>query len=518
MARYVAGIDAGTTGTTVMIADTNGNVIGTGYREYPCKFPHPGWVEQDMNAVWRGICEAAQEVIAKTGVEPEEIGSLGFSSQRGTFVAIDADWNCLHDSIVWSDGRAGRELDWIAHELGRERYHEISGVPLSGLWAFAKYKWLRDHRPDIYEKTWKFVNGQEWFLHRLGADEVCSDPASLTLNGMMDVGKLDWSDELLTLIRVEREKLPPVKTPMRQVGVISAQAAKETGFAEGMPICVGGGDQQCAAIGAGVIREGLAEITIGTASVMVAHVDSRRPDPEHLVLFGGHAIPNKWDMEGLAFATGVCLRWWRDVYGQPEKEAARQLGFDPYDVIGMEAAAAPVGCKGYIFFPFYTGQVTPHYVDNARGGSIGLSLIHDRAMMARSVMEGGAYELRMIVEAMEKVLGRPFDSIRLSGGGAKSQLWCQIQADVYGRPVEKLRVSECTTLGAAILGAVGAGVFSSIEEAVESMVHPYGYVEPNPENHSIYDDLFDCFQATFTALRDAGVYTKIQAAQEKHWG
>lgn len=518
MARYVAGIDAGTTGTTVMIADTNGNVIGTGYREYPCKLPHPGWVEQDMNTVWRAICQAAQEAIAKTGVKPEEIGSLGFSSQRGTFVAIDANWNCLHDSIVWSDGRAGRELDWIAQELGRERYHEISGVPLSGLWAFAKYKWLRDHRLDIYDKAWKFVNGQEWFLHRLGAEDVYSDPASLTLNGMMDVGRLDWSDELLALIRVEREKLPPVKPPMRQVGVISAQAAKETGFAEGMPICVGGGDQQCAAIGAGVIREGLAEITIGTASVMVAHVDSRRPDPEHLVLFGGHAIPNKWDMEGLAFATGVCLRWWRDVYGQPEKEAARQLGFDPYDVIGMEAAAAPVGCKGYIFFPFFTGQVTPHYVDNARGGSIGLSLIHDRAMMARAVMEGGAYELRMIVEAMEKVLGRPFDSIRLSGGGAKSPLWCQIQADVYGRPVEKLRVSECTTLGAAILGAVGAGVFGSIEEAVENMVHPYGYVEPNPANHSIYDDLFACFQATFTALRDAGVYTKIQTVQEKHWG
>jgi xylulokinase len=191
---------------------------------------------------------------------------------------------------------------------------------------------------------------------------------------------------------------------------------------------------------------------------------------------------------------------------------------DPYDFIGAQAASAPVGCKGYIFFPFFTGQVTPHYVDNARGGSIGQSLIHDRAMMARSIMEGGSYELRMIVEAMESVLGKPFDSIRLSGGGAKSPLWNQIQADVYGRPVEKLKVSECTTLGATILGAAGAGVFNSVEEAVGHMVHPFGYVEPHMANHAIYNDVFGVFKDTFIALRDAGIYDKVVAMQNKHWG
>jgi len=309
-----------------------------------------------------------------------------------------------------------------------------------------------------------------------------------------------------------------MKTPARQVGVVSKAASDASGFAEGMPICFGGGDQQCAAIGAGVIREGLAEITIGTASVMVAHIDSRKADPEHLVLMGGSGIPNKWDMEGLAFATGVCLRWWRDTYGQVEMSTADQLGMDVYDLISAQAASAPVGCKGYIFFPFFTGQVTPHYVDNARGGAIGLSLIHDRAMMARSIMEGGAYELRMIVDAMETVLGKPFDSIRLSGGGAKSPLWNQIQADVYGRPVERLKVSECTTLGATILGAAGAGVFGSVEEAVEHMVHPFNSIDPNMSNHAIYQDVFGVFKDTFLALRDAGVYDKIAAVQNKYWG
>jgi len=516
--KLLAGIDAGTTGVTVMIADTEGSIIGTAYREYPCSFPHPGWVEQDMDPMWTRICEASKEVIGETGVDPREIASLGFSSQRGTFVCADKDLNPLSDSIVWSCGRASEELGWIKENLGEDRYHDISGVPLSGLWSYAKMKWMVDKQPDLLEKTHLILNGQEFFLNKFGAEDISSDPASITLNGMMDIASLNWSKELCDLIGLPMEKLPPIKTPARQVGVVSEEASEASGFAKGMPICYGGGDQQCAAIGAGVIREGLAEITIGTASVMVAHIDSRKPDPKHLVLMGGSAIPKKWDMEGLAFATGVCLRWWRDTYAQVEREAAEQLGMDSYDIISTQAASAPVGCKGHIFFPFFSGQVTPHYVDNARGGAIGLSLIHDRAMMARSIMEGGAYELRMIVDAMEAVLGKPFDSIRLSGGGAKSPLWNQIQADVYGRPVERLRVSECTTLGATILGAAGAGVFGSVEEAVSHMVHPFGSIEPNMANHAIYEDVFGLFRDTFLALRDGGIYDKIAAVQNKHWG
>ncbi len=516
--KLLAGIDAGTTGVTVMIADSQGNIIGTAYREYLCSFPHPGWVEQSMEFMWPRICEASKEAISKTGVNPKEIASLGFSSQRGTFACVDKNITPIADSIVWSCGRAGDELEWIKNNLGADRYHDITGVPLSGLWSYAKVKWIVDKRPDLLERTHLILNGQEYFLHKFGSDDISSDPASITLNGMMDIAKLDWSKELCDLIGLPMEKLPPMKTPTRQVGVVSKRASEESGFPEGMPICFGGGDQQCAAIGAGVIREGLAEITIGTASVMVAHIDSRKPDPKHLVLIGGSAIPHKWDMEGLAFATGVCLRWWRDTYAQVEKQVADQLGMDTYDLIGAQAASAPVGCKGYVFFPFFTGQVTPYYVDNARGGAIGLSLIHDRAIMARSIMEGGAYENRMIVDAMEEVLGKPFESIRLSGGGAKSPLWNQIQSDVYGRPVERLKISECTTLGATILGAVGAGVFGSVEEAVEHMVHPYDSIEPNTANHSLYEDVFGVFKETFLALRNAGVYDKIAAVQNKHWG
>ena len=273
MIKYVAGIDAGTTGLKTIIFDLQGQAIGKDYEEYPCITPRVGWVEQDVYCLWDALCHTVKGAIAKAGIDPKEIGSVGISSQRGTFFAIDENWEPLHNSIVWSDGRAVEEVEWIKENIGVERYHKISGAPVSGAWSYAKYKWVRDHQPELYEKAWKFVNAQEWLLHKLGSEELFTDPASLALNGMMDVATLDWSKELLDAIDFDIDKLPPVKEPARQVGTISKKAAELTGFAEGMAICVGGGDQQCAAIGCGVTKEGTAEITIGTASVMVAAVD-----------------------------------------------------------------------------------------------------------------------------------------------------------------------------------------------------------------------------------------------------
>ncbi len=517
MAKYVAGIDAGTTGLKTILFDMEGHAVGKDYEEYPCITPKVGWVEQDVSCLWNALCHTVKGAIAKAGIDPNDIGSVGISSQRGTFFAIDENWEPLHNSIVWSDGRAVEEVEWIKENIGVEKYHQISGAPVSGAWSYAKYKWVRDHQPDLYEKAWKFVNAQEWLLHKLGSTELFTDPASLALNGMMDVATLDWSKELLDAIDFDINKLPPVKEPARQVGTISKEASELTGFAEGMPICVGGGDQQCAAIGCGVIKEGMAEITIGTASVMVAAVDGVKEDPKHEVIFSGHAVPGHMDMEGLAYATGVALRWWRDIYGASEVAIAEAAQVDPYDIICMEAAKSPVGSKGYLFFPFFSSQVTPYYHDNARGGSLGISLAHNRADMARAVLEGGGYELRMIVEAMERVLGKPFDVIRLSGGGSKSPLWRQILADIFGRPVQCLEMADCGVLGAAILGASGAGIFDSLESAVDAMVHPTEMIEPDMKNYEVYTDLFEIFKDAFLAWRDADIYNRLNAVCDKYW-
>jgi xylulokinase len=421
-------------------------------------------------------------------------------------------------SIVWSDGRADDYVKWLDDTMGTAKYHQISGVPASGLWAYLKMKWFIDHYNNLFERTYKILNGQEYFLYKLGSDDLRTDPASLTLNGMLAIDKLDWSGELCKHIGLPMDKLPEVSTPARQVGTVSKRAAEQTGFTEGMPIAAGAGDQQCAAIGAGIVREGMAEITIGTAMVMVAHIDSRKDDPDNLVLMGGSGIPHKWDMEGLQFAAGSTLRWWRDTYAQPETRAAANLGLDVYDLITLEASKSPVGSRGHLFFPFFQGQSTPTYHDQARGGSLGLSFIHDRKDMARSVLEGVTFETNMVIEAMEKVLGKPFDVIRLSGGGSKSDLWNHIQADIYGRTVERLKVSECTTLGAIILGAAGCGVFSSVEEGVGQMVHPFDHIEPDEKNHQLYKEQYAIYNDAYRALREKGIYEELSKFQRKHWG
>jgi xylulokinase len=513
--KYFAGIDAGTTGTTVMLVNLKGEVAGSAYREYPCIYPHPGWVEQDIEYVWGKICEASRELLAVTGIDPSSVASIGVSSQRGTFICVDAACNPLHTSVVWNDCRATEQAQRLSERIPPDRYQQVTGMPISGLWAASKMMWLVENQPALIDRTHKIINGQEFLLNRLGAESLYSDPSSLTLNGMMDIDRLDWSDEVLSAMGLSKDKFPPMGTPARQEGTVSAQAATKSGFAKGTPVCRGGGDQQCAAVGSGVIREGLAEITIGTAGQMVAHIDSRKKDPDKCVYIGGHALPGKWDLEGGAFATGACLRWLRDTFGQQESQSAARLGLDVYDLMTIEASKAPPGCKGYLFFPFLNGQLTPTYDNRARGGSLGLTLAHDRPTVIRSVLEGTAFELRMVIEALEKVLGYPFTDIRLTGGGAKSEFWTQIQSDIYGKPIQTLRISECTTFGAAILGAVAAGVFKTIEEAVETLVHTGRSVEPNRRNHELYDELYAIFCETYKVLRESGVYEKLSQLQNR---
>lgn len=521
MEKYFAGIDSGTTGASVIIFDKTGKIVSSGYSEYNTKHPYPGWVDQDMNELWEGVCKASKEATRKFEGDLSSIVSIGLSSQRGSFVPIDENWQALSDAIVWSDGRATKETDWIEENIGRDEYYQHSGLIPSSLWVYPKLKWIIDNKPDLYKKTWKFVNGQEWILHNLGSEELFTVPSALNYNGMFDVKTLDWSDELLDKIGLDKDKLPPILHELRPVGKISKKASELTGFAEGTILSPGGGDQQCAAVGSGVNKEGMAELSLGTAAVMVAQIDDINSIDESLdtgVLFGSHAIPGKWDMEGTSHAAGVALRWWRDTFGQTEVEMAEKLDMSAYDIITLEASKAPIGCRGLLFFPFFNSQATPYYHDNARGGMIGITQVHDRKNTARAVLEGIIYELRMAVEAMEKSLGRPFDTIRLSGGGARSEFWCQMQADIYGRPVERLKVSECAALGAAILGGVGAGQLESIDLAIDNMVHTHGIIEPDMKNHEIYTEMYEMFRKTFLALRDANIYNDLAKVAMKYGG
>ena len=511
------GIDAGTTGSKVALFDERGAILGSGYADYPCMHPHPGWVEQDAEAVWQGICRASRAARANAGVADEAIRCVALSSQRGSFILIDEHERVLAPSILWNDSRAQEMEAVLAQRIAPERFRRITGMPISGSWTIAKLAWLLRHRADLMARTRYICNGQEYFLRRLGADVLETDPSSLTLNGMLDIRALDWSDEICAAAGIDRALLPVVGEPGASVGRLSAAAAAEIGLPQGSVLCRGGGDQQCAAVGAGVIRQGLAEVTLGTSAMMVAHLDDPARVTGPAPYIGGHAISGKWDAEGGAFSIGSCFKWWRDQFGQEETTQAAREGASAYDLLVAVAQRAPPGSRGAMFHPFFAGQVTPYYDAAARGAFFGLGLDHDRACLTRALLEGCACEVRFMVDGMERDLAGGISELRMTGGGAQSKFFVQLHADILRRPVARLRSHECTVLGAAILGAVGGGYYRDIGEAVASMVAVGDVVGPDAATANVYAELFEIFRLAYETAAAAGVYRRIYEFQRRYF-
>ena len=511
------GIDAGTTGAKVALFDAAGTELGSGYCEYPCIHPHPGWVEQDVEEVWRGICQACQLARGRANLPDQVIRSIGLSSQRGSFILVDERERPLAPSVLWNDSRAKDTEPLLAQRIDLDRYRRITGMPMSGSWAVAKLAWLVNHRPDLMQRVHQVCNGQEFLLRRLGADRMESDPSSLTLNGMLDIRRLDWSQEVIRAADLDPRLFPPIGQPCRMVGRLSPEAAEQIGLPAGTPLCRGGGDQQCAAVGAGVIKQGLAEVTIGTAAMMVAHLESPDLVTGPAPYVGGHAVPGKWDAEGGAFSIGSCLKWWRDHLGQGESAVAAQQGGNVYDLIVDSARSSPPGSRGVLFHPFFAGQVTPYYDTTARGAFLGLGLDHDRSCLIRAMLEGCACEVRFMVDGMAQDLQGGISELRMTGGGARSRLFMEIHANILRRPLVLLRNRECTVLGAAILGALGSGHFANIGEAVEAMVAIDHTIDPDNQTSDLYQDLFQVFRQAYEAHARSGICRAIYNFQKQYF-
>lgn len=517
MAKYLLGVDSGTTGVKAKIYDLTGKVMAEGYREYGCEYPKPGWVEQDVNVLLNSMYDAIAEAVGKgknVGVSPDEIASIGLSTQRCTHMYLDKDGNVLRNgrALSWQDGRCTEETDWM--NTFADKYFEITGLPVGTAWASGKIKWMLKNEPEVMDKTVKIISTQEYFLHELGAEDGWfQDWSNASQFGMMDVHEMEISEELVKMWGVRRDMFATMVGSGWKVGTINRRTAERTGLKEGMPVCSGGGDQQCAGIGAGVLHEGQCEVTFGTAGVSLAALNSPKYDPNRSVCLSAHAFPEKtWESEGLQSAAASCYRWFRDNMASMVRLVEPFTGVDPYEILNAHAAKAPVGSNGIIFAPYLAGSSCPNYNSLARGAFLGLTFKSDFGCLARSVMEGVTMEARTVLEAFNGFVD--IEEIMMSGGATKSNLWCQIQADIYGRPTTSLLEGECTVLGAAILGGFGAGVFNNMQEAADSLINKVATYEPNAKNVEIYNELFDAFKTAYTALDQSGFYKKITAFQE----
>jgi xylulokinase len=415
--------------------------------------------------------------------------------------------------LSWQDARTGEEVSDIAKLVTPEKFYEISGMPLGTTWNVTKILWMRKNEPELFAKTYKFVQLQDVVLKAFGAEDFYTDLPDLAFYGVWDVAKLEWGMEILDKLQLSPEIFGKPSTPGTKIAEVSKRIADLTGFAIGTPICVGAGDQNCGVVGMGSVKSGMATVSLGTGGLVCLSIDKRLPG------FGGlmvtnHAVPGMWDMEGLSNSAASSYRWFRDVIGTHELEKENATGRNAYEYLNDLALQAKPGSKGLLYLPYLGTAATPRWNDKARAAFIGMSFAHGRPELTRSVMEGVALEIRDMLDGWIKA-GVQLTTLRLGGGATKSKLWNQIQADVYGRPVETLKTSEATVLGAAILGGVGSGVFGSIQEGVDEMVKVADHIEPNMENHVVYEEMYIAFVKAYEGLAGSGAFDQLAKIQKE---
>ena len=469
----LVGLDVGTTGVKALAVAPDGEVLARQEREYPLSLPHPGWAEQDPED-WR---RAAEEALAALGVA--EVAGIGLTGQMHGLVALDAQERVVRPAMLWNDQRTGAECREIEETIGLERLIELTGNRALPGFTAPKLLWLRTHEPEAFERIAHVLLPKDYVRLAL-TGERATDVADASGTLLFDVAGRRWSEEVLAALDLPSAWLPPA--------LESPERSAET--AAGVPVAAGAGDQQAGALGVGATRPGPVSVVLGTSGVVFATLPELALDPEARAHVFCHAVPGAWEAMGVMLSAAGALRWFRDALA-PGTE---------YEVLLAEAERWAPGAEGALFLPYLTGERTPHADPGARAAFTGLSARHDRGALVRAVLEGVAYGLRDSLEILRS-LGCRLESGRVSGGGARSELWLRIVASVLGLPVERTVVEEGAAYGAALLGGVAGGVFGDVHEAVEACVAVRETIEPDPEWVDAYAEGYDRYRSLYPALR-----------------
>jgi xylulokinase len=468
-------------------------VLATATAEYPLHTPRPLWSEQDPSDWWRGTREAIQGALKSAGVDGSRVAGLGLTGQMHGAVFLDARDEVIRPALLWNDQRTAAECAEITERVGAARLIEIAGNPaLTGFQA-PKILWLRNHEPGHYARLARVLLPKDYIRLKLtGVAAADASDAAGTL--LLDLRARDWSGEILRALDIPRDWLPRVVEGPDVTGGLLPEVAAELGLPSGLPVIGGGGDNAAAAVGTGIVRTGVISSSIGTSGVLFAHADEIALDPQGRLHTFCHAVPGKYHLMAVTLSAGGSFQWFRN--------AMRQLGLSSlnYDELTRLAADIPIGAEGLVFLPYLTGERTPHLDPLARGAFVGLTARHSAGHLARAVMEGVTFSLRDGLEIMRS-LGLPLGEVRATGGGGKSVLWRQMQADIYGAEVATLSAEEGPAYGAALLAGVGAGVFASVGAAVDSCVAVSGVTRPGAAAQERYERVYAVYRELYGQLR-----------------
>jgi xylulokinase len=495
---YLLGIDIGTSGTKVIAIDENGTLAATASAEYPLLTPRPLWAEQRAEDWWEATCSCVRRILQT--VPADQVAGVGLSGQMHGLVMLDAAHEVLRPAILWCDQRTQAQCDYITDTVGLETLVAETCNPVLTGFTAPKIIWVRDNEPEIYERARMHLLPKDYVRFKL-TGEFATEVSDASGTSLLNVPERQWSDKVLSALQIPREHLPRVYESFEISGRISALGSAATGLNEGTPVVGGGGDQAAGAVGNGIVQSGIISVTTGTSGVVFAFADKPTVDPALRVHTFCHAVPNKWHVMGVMLSAGGSLRWYRDNFCAPEMRVAHLMGIDPYEIISREASSVAPGAGGLLFLPYLTGERTPHPDPQARGAWVGLTVRHTKPHMARSVLEGVSFGLRDSLEIL-KDMNVSIGNVRASGGGARSDIWRQIQADVFNYPLSTINVDEGPALGVALLAGVGAGLYSSVEEACSSVIKVVNSTPVVQENAATYEKYYNVYRALYPALKE----------------
>ena len=487
---YVVGVDVGTGGTRAVVVDRSGKIAGSATSEHvPFASPQIGWAEQDPHDWWKATGAAIKEALAQ--VPGANVVAIGLAGQMHGAVLLDEADEVLRPSLIWCDVRTQPQCDWLNSKLGERRIIELTCNPALANFTLTKLLWVRDNEPQIWKRFRRVLLPKDYVRFRM-TGEHAMDVAEASGTLMLDVAHRRWSEEMMSSVGLPMSCLPKLFESPEVCARISEAGAAHTGLKAGTPVVGGAGDQAGGAVGMGIVRAGAVSATIGTSGVVFAATDSPAMDPKGRVHTFCHAVPGRWHVMGVTQAAGQSLRWMR--------ELLQGSGHLSYDQLTAEAAKVPAGSDGVLWAPYLMGERTPHLDPNARGTLTGLAASHTRGHVVRAVLEGVAFSLKDTFSLFAE-MKVPVNNVRLGGGGAKSDLWRQIQADAYGYEVEILAAEEGAAYGGALLAGVGAKWWKSVEEACDAVVDVQKKVKPDTNAAPAMRKQYENYRLLYPALK-----------------
>ena len=505
--ELIAAIDAGTTGTRCCIFDRNGQTVSTGYVPMKTMYPGPGLAEQDPALMISLTMQAVREAVAR--VDPSSIIGLCMTVQRNSFVPVDRHGNYLTNMIIWQDQRGEEAHPWMksclkASGLSMSDFYQINGQPFASFQCGFKALWYRHFREELYNQTYKLITPQAFLTQAFGVKDYIEENNNQSFWLVADADSQTIDERLCQVFDFRADLFPEAVAPGTKLGEISKEASKQTGLLEGTPIYIGSGDQNCGALGAGNYgTSDIISVCMGTAGLCIAYSAKPVRHPEGKCQIQGHPAGG-YLMEAHSSSCMSSYRWAENLLFASDQRSRHELT--------ACAETAPVGSRGILFLPFLQGAACPHYDDSARGAYIGMSLMHDKSDLSRATMEGICFENRMMLETLREAVLPQAKSLRIVGGASNNAFWSQMQADIYGLPVETIEAKESTALGAGIIGAVSCGLYRSYKEASDHMTHVLKRYDPDSESKQKYDEIYAIWDDCYNDLSNSS-FQKIYSYQ-----